>query len=71
MQLKALRTGLRSLLKDRGMSVDDLAFKSGLSISTILNFLNGRNDNIGLRNFFAIFNGLGCDIEIGILSKDE
>ncbi len=71
MQLKALRAGLRSLLEDRSMSVDHLAFKSGLSVSTILNFMNGKNDNIGLRNLFAIFNGLGCDIEIGILSGDE
>ncbi len=71
MRLKALRAGIKALLKDRDMSVDHLAHESGLSTSTILNFLNGKNDNIGLTNLFAIVNGLGCDIEISILSGDE
>ncbi len=70
MQLKALRAGIKAILKDRDMPVHRLAFESGLSVSTILNFLNGKNDNIGLLNLLAIINGLGCDIEIGILDED-
>ncbi len=70
MRLKALRAGIRAILKDRGMSVCHLAHESGLSASTVLSFLNGKNDNIGLTNLFAIIDGLGCDIEIGILDGD-
>lgn len=66
---EALRKRIISITKKQGLTMYRLAFKSGLSPSTIRHIFSGDIKNIKLDTIYAICSGL--DISIGELFSDS
>lgn len=58
---ETIAKNLRGLLFEARWTQDDLAKKSGYSISTVSNIINARYKNVGLQTVQDIANALGVD----------
>ncbi len=58
-----LATRLRTLMKERNISINQLERSPGVKASSVQNIIYGRSRNPGVKTLRAITDALGCEVE--------